>query len=447
MKKIFTICALLLAIFTSVSAQQYAERVIVHKTDNTYAGFLAERVDSISFPTIEGRVAADIVINSLDMDEETMNISVTRSEVCESFKLALITEADYNWYNVGDYLATYIDRSTTNQYYQDFPEAILSGITLTPGANYYLATLGFDKFNIPCSVSTVAFSTPAAEIEGTPAVETTVVSTGLKEFTLHFVPNEDCAEYSYVAGETGSIQSQYNMFAAWMGFTCFGDLVWSWGIHEKEESEYTYTDMNPNTEYEVFVQPKDINGNYGECETITVSTQAQGGTGEAKVEVTLGEYGITDGWWDSEAGAYVSKPSQFITFTPNSEASCYRYIVALASAYDNDAEGFNSDVTSEPPMPSMVGWFQYDPLTTDFQINPEVEYVIITAAKNANGEWGPVQVERHTTPSLDGVASPAQTKVSTRKIKNQKVVVNPNTGMVPAMMNNAKIGGLKLTAK
>ena len=436
MKKIFTLGAMLLTT-ASLMAQQYSERVLVHKSDNTTVGFLAERVDSISFPSVEGRVAADVTVNGIDMDEQTMNLTVTRTAACASFKLALLTSGDYNWYNRGDYLATYIDHSTTNQYYQDFPEAVLSGIELTPGATYYLATLGFDNYNIPCTVTAVEVNAPAAVIEGVPAVETTVVSTGLHEFTLHFVPNADCDSYYFVAGETGSIQSQYNMFAAWMGFTCFGDLVKGWGIKCTGEYEYTYNNMNPNTEYEVFVQPLDVNGNYGECETVVVSTQAQGGSGEAKVEVSLGEYGMTDGWWDDETQGYVSKPSQFITFTPNSEASCYRYIVALAEYYDADPEGYNGEVMSEPPMPSMVGWFQYDALTTDFQINPGVDYVIVTAAKNANDEWGPVQVERHTTPALDGAASAPQKNVAARKLNSHKVVV-PGAGFVPALNKDAR---------
>lgn len=441
MKKIFTICMMLIAGFVTMSAQQYTDRILVHETTGQVTGFLAERVDSISFPSVEGRVAADVEI--LSNTEDGLTINITRTEACTHYQFTVLSESVVNWYS-GDYLAAYIKQSNANSYNTDFNNATVSGLEVTPGAKYYVATLGYDMFGVPCEVSTAQFTAPVPGLVGNPKVETTVVSTGLKEFTLHFTPNEDVAEYYFVSGEAGSIQSQYNMFAAWMGFTCMSDLIKGWGIAQDQEYEYTYTNMNPGTEYEVFVQPVDVNGTYADYDVITVSTDALGGTGEAKVDVTVGEYGMTDGWWDDEASAYVSKPSLFITFTPNSEAACYRYNVVLKSYYDEQTDMFMDDLMSEPPMPSMVGWFQYDALTTDFQIDPQVEYVILAAAKNANGEWGPATVIEGVTPALDAASAPSA-KVTERKRHNFKV--NTTTpGFVPANIG-AKNEGVKLVQK
>jgi hypothetical protein len=44
------------------------------------------------------------------------------------------------------------------------------------------------------------------------------------------------------------------------------------------------------------------------------------------------------------------------------------------------------------------GWFQYETLTTDYQINPGLKCVAIAAAKNSLGEWGPVTELYFTTP-------------------------------------------------
>lgn len=436
MKKFFTICMMLIAGFATMSAQQYSDRILVHQTSGQVTGFLAERVDSLSFPQVEGRVAADVEIVS--NTEEALTINITRTQACAGFMFTVISESYVNWYK-GDVLVEYVKQSATNTYRQDFTNAAVSGMELTPGSTYYIATLGLDMYDIPCELVLVPFVAPTPGLVGNPKVETTVTGTTKNTFSLHFVPNADTSEYYFVSGETGSIQSQYNMFAAWMGFTCMGDLIKGWGIAQDAEFDYTYTGMNPGTEYEVFVQPVDVNGTYANYDVVTVSTDAIGGTGEAKVDVTLGAYEMTDGWWDNDLATYVSKPSQMITFTPNADAACWRYVVALKANYDADPEGYNADVMSEPPMPSMVGWFQYDELTTDFQIDPETEYVIVTAAKNALGEWGPVSVINETTPALNVEAKAPQQKVDVRKQHNFKV--NTTTpGRVPANLKKNPAG-------
>ena len=44
------------------------------------------------------------------------------------------------------------------------------------------------------------------------------------------------------------------------------------------------------------------------------------------------------------------------------------------------------------------GWFQYEQLTTDYQIDPGLKCVAIASAKNILGEWGPVTELYFTTP-------------------------------------------------
>ena len=45
------------------------------------------------------------------------------------------------------------------------------------------------------------------------------------------------------------------------------------------------------------------------------------------------------------------------------------------------------------------GWFQYETLTTDYQIDPNTDCVAIAAARNINGEWGPITELYFTTPN------------------------------------------------
>lgn len=90
-------------------------------------------------------------------------------------------------------------------------------------------------------------------------------------------------------------------------------------------------------------------------------------------------------------------PSQFLTFTPNDQTSAYRFGVYLAENYNADVEGYQEDLYTEPSMPT-PGWFQYETLTTDYQIDPGTSCVAIAAAKNSNDEWGPVTELFFTTP-------------------------------------------------
>ena len=146
-----------------------------------------------------------------------------------------------------------------------------------------------------------------------------------------------------------------------------------------------------------------------------LTTKSLGGEGTAEVAITIGEYTLGE-WWDEE-GNTVMLPSQFITYTPNDQTSAYRFGVYLASNYDADAEAIKEELCSDPPMPTM-GWFFYEELTTDYQIDPNLDCVVIAAAKNANGEWGPVTEVRFTTPA-DMPSKSASKTIISRNFKSE----------------------------
>ena len=65
-------------------AQNNPNRVLVHETSGNVKGFLAERVDSISFAKVEGRVAADVVFNAFasGTESDTLWVAITRTPQC-----------------------------------------------------------------------------------------------------------------------------------------------------------------------------------------------------------------------------------------------------------------------------------------------------------------------------------------------------------------------------
>ena len=77
----------------------------------------------------------------------------------------------------------------------------------------------------------------------------------------------------------------------------------------------------------------------------------------------------------------------------------------------------------------MAYWFFYEPLTTDFQLNPNTEYVAIAAGKNAEDVWGKVTELRFTTPAAPSGA-PALLKKSAGITSDSGIIQRP---YVPAV--------------
>lgn len=178
--------------------------------------------------------------------------------------------------------------------------------------------------------------------------------------------------------EKGTMQAQYEQFGPMFGFTNFNEMIMAWGLARQGEQVVTWSDMAPNQEYEVFYVATDFEGVACDYQVIETSTLSLGGEGVASVDITLGEYTYTV--WEDEM-----KPSQFMTFTPNDQASCYRFGVYKAAQYDENPEAIKADLCSDPWMPTSY-WFFYEPFTTDYQIDPNEDVVAIAAAKNSLGE-------------------------------------------------------------
>lgn len=434
MKK-FTIMLAALALAVPAFAQQNQEpnRLLLTNTIGNRQGYVINRVQDITFARVEGEVKTDIDIKEVTCD--SIVLSLTRTEACSSFLLDVVPSTIANAY---DDLAmiTYLERKNVPTFYEDYSNGVLSGIELKPASEYTVVTVGIDNYGVKDGVCRANVTTPAIPVVGNPQIQAEVVDRQTRSFSVKFTPNEDVLEYYCVAGEKGTMQSQYEMFGPMMGFANFTDLIISWGLCREGETVAEWTNMAPGEEYEVFYVALDQNGNPAPYQVLETSTLSLGGEGEASVAVELGEYVLAE--WDGEL-----KPSQYITFTPNDQSQCYRFGVYKANVYDEQADAIKAELCSEPPMP-MAYWFFYEPMTTDFQIDPEVEAVAIAAAKNANNEWGPVTEVRFTTPSEAGDPEYAPAKSAANspikaRFKARKQTSRP--GMAPVM---AKPQGLRL---
>ncbi len=426
MKK-FILAVLSSIMCLSLFAQETTDvnRLIMYEKSGNFKGYILDKVDYIEFDKIDGEVAADVVVSEVSLDK--VIVSVTRTLDCEAFKLSCFPSARIAMYG-DDVLASLVDDDSEYIYDKDFEAAEMAGMEFEPSTDYTIVTVGIDAYGVLCDVRKVEFTTPSMPLVGDPQVEIIEVDVQQYQYTFTFKPNADVSKFSFVTGEKGQLQSQYEMFAPMFGFSNMGQMIEAWGISSTADTTYTWTNMSPGTEYEILVQAWDAAGTMAPYQTYALTTTTLGGDGVAEVEITLGDYVMAD--WGGEM-----LPSQFITYTPNDQSSAYRFSVYMAENYDVDADAIKAELCSEPPMP-MTGWFFYDAITTDYQINPNTECVVIAAAKNAKGEWGPVNEVRFTTPA-EAVADMSPSKnIAKRAIKVNKA---SQPGTIPAVPSQGKV--------
>ena len=426
MKK-FLLAILSSILCLSMFAQETTDvnRLLIYEKSGNMKGYVLDRVDYMEFETIEGEVAANVTVNEVTL--EKVNLSVFRTESCEAYKLSCYPTSRIASYS-DDVLASMVDSESSDLYFEDFESADMTGIEFDPITDYTIVTVGIDGFGILCDVRKVEFTTPSKPLVGDPQVAVEEVDIQQFEFTLKFTPNADVSKFSVLSGEKGSLMSQFEMFAPMFGYANVGQMIEGWGVQFTEESEFTWKSMQPGKEYEVFIQAWDAEGTMAQHQEYYLTTKSLGGEGTAEVAITLGDYVLAD--WGGEM-----LPSQFVTYTPNDQASAYRFNVYLAEEYDPVAEDIKADLCTEPPMP-MTGWFFYEPITTDYQINPNTECVIIAAAKNINGEWGPINEFRFTTPAEAVAADMAPSRViAKRNMENNA----HQAGTLPAQVKSNKV--------
>lgn len=422
MKKLNILLASLLtagAAFAQATPEEAPNRILVTNVEGNYKGFVIDHLDAINFARVEGDVLAEVQVNEVAL--ETLRVTVKRTQSCAYYKLAVLPTVTAKQLTNDVTAIRYISSlpsSMVPTLYEDFDNGLLSGISLSPASEYTLMTVGVDMYGVEAGVSRAEFSTPYPEIVGDPQIDVKVVDTDLTSFTLSFTPNSDVQSYWCVSGEKGSLASQYEMFAPMFGFTNINEMIRMWGLEKKGNTEHTWTDMAPNTEYEVYIAMTDANGNFAPYQVVEVSTEALGGHGDAYVDIELSSYELQD--WNDEM-----LPTQCIQFYPNEESSCYRYLVYEAAQYDAEPEAYNDYLCSDPPMP-MVYWFFYDPIEAEFQINTSTDCVAIAAAKNVDGVWGEVNVFRFTTPDeCEGVSkvAPARKGIVPRMTPRQAEIM------------------------
>lgn len=421
MKKI--ILPLLFALVSLISfAQTNPNRMVIYPKGGDPRGYLVESLDSVMFPTVEGRVAADLELLRTDMDVPAFYIKVTRTAPCVAFQVAYLPSVTANRLSDAG-LINYVSTYEPTFYSQDFTDGELKGTDpIEPNTDYTIVTVGYDQYRTPCSVCKVQTTTPQIPLVGEPNVDMSATDVAPRTFTVHFTPNKDVKSFYVLAMEPDLFEQQYNMFGPMMGFKNHGDMVKQFGANLTEEGDFTWEDMNPNTDYRVYVQPLDAADTYAPIQTLDVTTAKLGGSGEAKVTVTLGDFKIED--WPDGQGGIIKAPSQYITFTPNDQTAVYHIIVYDKATYEEHKEEIQASLLTEEG-----NYPFYEEHTDAYQVAASTSYYAVAVAQNADGKWGEFTEYAFTTPEAPEAAAVKMGQAVKRTVNAEAPVFTPGKGL------------------
>ena len=229
-----------------------------------------------------------------------------------------------------------------------------------------------------------------------PLVDVTIDETTYTTITATFTPSEECASYDFMIGTEAEMEQ-------WAGAFCVDlkTLVSEWGIEKTGTYTHTWKDQIPNTEYTIYVLPKDAEGNALPMEKTKVSTEILGGEGVSVIDLEV---------------EVLSNTSVFVTATPNEETSEYHYIL-IEKAY---AESIGVDSTMQILHEDPYALYDIDEWDW-IDLTAKTEYYAIAQGKNVNGEWGEITKVEFVT-SLEDVIELVE--------NNFKMYPNPATSHI-----------------
>lgn len=423
-KQIFSTLALA-ALAVTAGAQTVPNRLLVHQKSGAVAAHRVNSVDSLTFATVEGDVRADVTFNkyATGLKGDTVWVAVKKTNDCATYRIDVRPTAQIGSYN-DDVLARWFDLYGGAQFNDDFTNAMMTGFD-TPfkaGTDYTVFTVAYDGYGTACDASRARFTTPAANLVGDPQLVCTVESSTTTSVKFRFKPNADVSEYYICIFKKGEADAQFLQWAPMFGFSNMGDMI-------KQFSGESYsgtfikeiTGLTPGTDYEMYVQPLDADGNYASLVKTECATKKMGGQGEAKMTISIGEFG-----GDATNGYY-----QTVTYTPNDQTALHRDMLIEKKAYeeswgkDKVVEYLKTDNEYDPY------WDQYGVDVAQWNASPNTTYYAASIGKNANDEWGELVMVEFTTPSK--ASSVNAGAVPQRVAKAQA----PQTGRAPKAAKRA----------
>ena len=249
-----------------------------------------------------------------------------------------------------------------------------------------------------------------------PLVDVTIDETTYTTITATFTPSEECASYHLMI----STEAEMEQWAGAFGMD-IESLVVSWGLAKNTAYTHTWKDQVPNTEYTIYVLPKDAEGNALPMEKTKVSTEILGGEGVSVIDLEV---------------EVLSNTSVFVTATPNEETAEYHYILIEKAYADSIGVDSTMQIIYEDPyaLYEIDSWEWID-------LTAKTEYYAIAQGKNVNGEWGEITKVEFVT-SLEDVIEFVE--------NNFKIYPNPATSHInikSEMTGKGEVGIYDMTGR
>ncbi len=214
----------------------------------------------------------------------------------------------------------------------------------------------------------------------TPHVDITVDNTTNVSVQASFAKNSSCYSYHILMSTEAEMIQWSTMFGVPVD-----SLVRQWGIRCFADTTYTWTSMDPATEYTIYALPSDASNSFYPMQAVTATTTAGGGTGLSTLTIN-----ITD----------ITFNSARVIVTPNSETSVF-YDGLIRKSYA-DSIGMDSCIkiikSSPYPQYSTDNWVWSN-------LESNTAFYAIAIGKNANSEWGDSTVVEFSTLTLSLIES------------------------------------------
>ncbi|MBP3511479.1 MAG: hypothetical protein J6K19_05515 [Prevotella sp.] len=429
-------------------------RMIVANKAGRYTSYNVNDIDSIGFATIEGTVAADVKVLSYTRGEgnnsDTIHLAVTKTPSCYKYKITVLPTNTANRLTTDLQAATYMEEQGGSQiYWDDFTDATMYGFDehFKPATSYTVMTVAYDNYGTACEARKAEFTAPAIPLVGNPDVAFEFTDATPTTLTCKFTPNDDVEAYAIcLFDKKGGAEEQFLMWGPMMGFDNIGDMIKRFSYYSFDgEHENTWTELLPSHEYEIAIQAWDTNGTYAPVIYAYGSTATKGGTGEAKVDITIGDFGQ-----DPESGDHY----QWIKFTPNDQTQIYHAAVMTIKGDGTDrtdeemTEYLQSDNNPNyPPSQQDPYWDLMEEDNATWRLDPSTTYTAYAIAKNANNEWGPLTKLQFTTPATPSTAKTRKAGKKMPERMNKKIANTQPTMAVPTWLAPAKKTGIQIIGK
>lgn len=428
-KKILSTLALSLAMLTA-SAQSQPNRLIVHQKSGGFTSYRISSVDSLSFYNVEGEVRADVKVNKFNSGEtgDTLWVAVTKTPACSKYRIDVLPSVRVKAYS-DDVIASYFNQQKASDFYDDFTNAQLTGFSTKFEADtkYTVFTLGYDQLGTPCEVSRAEIETPVGDIVGNPHVDCTVTNADYKALTFSFKPNEDVSSYYITIFPEGEGEKQFEQWGPMFGFANMSAMIKQFSGYAYEgEMEHTINGLNPGTDYDLYILPLDLNGNYAPLQKTLCKTKVMGGEGKSVMTITVGEFADY-----GENGC-----AQTVTYTPNDQTNLHRDMVVDKAKFEDKNGTWKGDESKiveylQAPNPMDPNWDQYGEDVATWGVDANTTYIAYSIGQNAKGEWGELAKKEFTTPAA-GASAPAYAPATSTVMKRIASAKAQKPGMAPA---------------